>query len=727
MKKIIVACLLGISVLSFIVAKQFLFKAEVNSENLGPTLAEVRNVKNELRYKHATGFFWADAAQSQKLYNGSEVFTGPSSEALLEMRNKDVIHVPAETLLRISENVQAGTLALNLERGSLHVEGKGHGKPLSVRVGNSDLVLKADAPYGLFAKKDASGQLTLSMASGSVTLENGDQKKILGAGDALSIADPAASDKDDTDSGKQGEQDSAEGAGSGTSEVSAGGGGDIKIGPESEVKKAPALKMTEVVKEKLVLVEPAPKKVLYGQGLEFFRWKGGEGKKLTLQTSRTADFLTETRSEDVSEMKEAVIPKDLGAGEYYWRLVENTDGIPHFSDTRTFRIERLGSAKIGQPALTFKERGKWSLNVPVKDAKPGEKFHMQVGKNKGFDEIFDEYEGPEPLKSFLDVSGEYNIRVRKAYGNNLYSEWSDPAKVIVRPPLSAPLLSKTDEKIGTTGLSEMTLAWNPVPYAVDYLVQIAEGPKFSRILKNVVVANPPYELKHNESVPGYMRLVARSVEGEYSPPSEVYQIKGVIKGPSIEKKEVLPPIFDQPGSSPQFHLVWTHRDSAKKYRVELSRDPKMAGSQMLETENVEFFHNVSEEGWYYFRVWPVVDESKLFGLPTPILAVSYGKPAPLITPKLVTPKKSEVFLIPKGVPVSIKFSWTESPENEWYALEMARNPNFKDATEIRVEAMEYVLKKPIANGQWYFRVRGRNKYMASAWSETGVFYFGVSQ
>ncbi|MFV8248980.1 hypothetical protein [Bdellovibrio bacteriovorus] len=717
MKKIIVACILGISVLSFIVAKQFLFKAEVNNENLGPTLAEVRNVKNELRYKHATGFFWADAAQSQKLFNGSEVFTGPSSEALLEMRNKDIIHVPAETLLRISENRQAGTLALNLERGSLQVEGKGQGKPLSVRVGNSDLVLKADAPFGLFAKKDASGQLTLSMASGSLTLESGGQTKTLGAGEALSISDPTAA-----------EEGAASGAAGGGSEVSGGGSGDIKVAPESEVKKAPpALQMTEVVKEKLVLLEPAPKKVLYGQGIEFFRWKSADGRILTLQISRTADFLTETRAEDVSEMKEAVIPKDLGTGEYYWRVVETTDGVPHFSETRTFRIERLGRAMIGQPVLTFKERGKWTLNVPVQDAKPGEKFHMQVGKNKGFEQIFDEYEGPQPLRSFLDMSGEYSIRVRKAYGNNLYSDWSDPAKLIVRPPLSAPILSKTDEKIGSSGLSEMTLTWNPVPYAVDYLVQIADGPKFSRILKNVVVEKAPYELKHNESVPGYMRLVARSVEGEYSPASEVYQVKGVIKGPAIEKKEVLPPVFEQAGSTPQFHLVWTHREAAKRYRVELSRDPKLAGSQMLDTENVEIFHPVSEEGWYYFRVWPVVDESKLFGLPTPILAVSYGKPGPLITPKPMTPKKNEVFLIPRGVPVSIKFTWSESPENEWYVLQMSQDQNFATNTEIKVEAQEYILKKPMKNGQWYYRVRGRNKYQASAWSDTGVFYFGVSQ
>lgn len=715
-KQILIGCLLAITALSFFLAKQFLFKAELNNENLGPTLAEVRSVKNELRYKHLTSFFWADAAQSQKLYNGSEVFTGGSSEAQIEMRNKDVVVVPEKTLLRITDSPEGGSLTLNLEQGQFQLEGRGVGKPLNLRVGDSEITLKADSPFGLFARKDASGQVALSLSSGQITLEGDGLKKSLSAGQSVELKPIVPS---------------APVVAPGTG--SAGGSGSVGTEPgplEGTATKrsaAPKVELKEVELEKIVLLEPPTKKVLYGQNIEFFKWKEIPEKAVTLEISRTADFLTEPRQQEVTGMKEAVLPKDMGSGEYYWRLIVKDKEIPQFSEIRSFRLENLKGNKIGDPVLNFKERGKWQLNVPVEGAKAGEKFHLQVGKNKGFDDLFDEYQGLEPLKSFIDTPGEYRVRVRKAFGNNLYSDWSDEKKIFVRPPLTAPLLSKSDEKLNDAGLVEINLAWTSVPYALDYLVQIGEGPKFTKILKNVVVEKSPYVLKHGETVPGYMRVVARSPEGEYSPPSDVYQVKGLLRGPAIEKKEVLPPLFEKPDGTPQFHLLWTHREAAKKYRVELSRDPKLANAKTMETENVEFFHSVTEEGWYYFRVWPVGDNSKYFSVPTPTLAVSYGKPGPLITPKLLTPKKNEVFLIPRGVPVSIKFSWTESPENEWYALEMAQNPNFTDATHIKVEAQEYVLKNPIRNGQWYFRVRGRNPYRASAWSETGVFYFGVSK
>ncbi|WP_232469028.1 hypothetical protein [Bdellovibrio bacteriovorus] len=673
-----------------------------------------------------TGAFWADAAQSQKLFNGSEVFTGASSEALLEMRNKDLLHVPADTLLRISEDIKTGALALNLDKGSVQVEGKGQGQPLSLRVGNSDVKLKSESPFGVYAKKDLSGNVTLSMSSGTVSLESGDQKKALSVGEALQISDPSAANKG-VKSEQPGAATGTQGAGGAMPGTSYGGSGEVNVAAESSPATASALQMTALPRENLILLEPESKRVFYGDGLDFFKWKSTDDKKVKLQISRSADFLTETRTEDVSGKAEAVIPKSMNAGEYFWRLVDESTDVPNFSESRTFTIENLGGVALGPPVLKLKERGKWTLTVPVQGSKPGEDYHLQVGKSKGFNEIYDEYEGTEPLRSFIDTSGEYNIRVRRYFGNMKYSEWSDAAKVIVRPPLSAPFLSKSDEKINSSGLSEMTLTWNAVPNAVDYVVQMADGPKFSNVLKNVIVEKGPYVFKHNESVPGYLRLLARSADGEYSPSSDVYRIKGVIRGPAFDKKEVLPPEMGKAGATPQFHLLWAHRSSAKGYRIELSRDAKLAGAQVLETDHIEFLHPVNEEGWYYFRVSPIVDESRYFSVPTPILAVSYGKPGPLITPTISSPKKSEVFLIPRGVPVSIKFRWSESPENEWYVLEMSQNPDFSGSTVLKVTGQEYILKKAIKNGQWYFRVKGRNKYQESAWSDTGVFYFGVSQ
>lgn len=700
--------------MSLFLAKEYLFKATVSEQSLGVPLAEVKDIQNELRYKHASSVFWDQAAKTQKLYNGSEIFTGSSSQALIEMKNKDQIRVPQETLLRITEDAKSpGQLVLNLEKGSLRIEGSKDSKGLKLRVGSESLEFSPQGAFGLFVKKDENGELSVSVASGSLSVKNGDQKKSLGVGQAIRLKTSAV--EATAPPSQSVSPTTADSKSSGTVEAGA-----------SE-QKIPKVQWTDLEGTKIDLIYPPSNKILYGQGLEFFKWKAPGSKKLELEYSKSSDFMTDTQKVDVSGLSDSVIPRDLQTGEYFWRVVSFDNEIPQFSETWSFRVEGLKGSEAQPAQLVFKERGKWNLVVPVKDARPQEKYHFQVSKRKDFSEIYDEYEGSAPLRTLIEEPGEFHVRLRKAFNGGAYSDWSKPVQQTVRPPLDQPFLNKGEERLGPSEQVEMHLNWQEIAYATDYLVQLGDTPKFSNILKNIIVAKPPYIFRHTESTPGFLRVVARSVEGEYSPPSQVYQVKGLVRGPIIEKKEVLPSLFEMENSSPQFHLLWSHRSQAKKYRIELSRDEKLAEAENLETDNVEIFRNVSAEGWYYFRVWPVGDSDKYFFIPTPILAVSFAKPGNLIQPKVMTPKKNEVFLVPRGVSVSIKFSWSESPENEWYVLQMAQNPSFNSPIEEKIQAQEYVLKKPIPNGQWYFRIRGRNKYQASSWSDTGVFYFGVSQ
>ncbi|UOF00171.1 hypothetical protein [Bdellovibrio reynosensis] len=680
--------------MSLFLAKDYLFHSQGDESALGVPLAEVKELSNELKFKHSSAVFWAEAQKNQKLFNGTEVFTGVNSNAMIEMKNKNRIHVPEETLLRISEDATApGGLALNLDKGSLQIIGGGVGKGLKLRIAGNDLELSGNESFGLFLKKDDVGVLTLSVSSGSLELKSGDTKRVLSVGEAIKVESPSETKSD--------------------SEV-----------PSSKPAK---IEIAEVVNEKIQLLNPPHQKVLYGQGLEFFKWQPQEEAKITLEYSSSPDFLTDLVRMDVTGLSETVIPKELKPGQYYWRIIAVKNNIPQFSEIRIFGVEILKGNEAGKPVLQFKERGKWQLTLPVKDAKFGEQFHFQVSRNSEFTNIFDEYQGPQPMKSLIDENGEFFIRLRKVYEGGHLSDWSAPVRLQVRAPLTSPELQKQPEFLNNSDQVEAKLTWTDVPFAVDYLIQLSETPKFGTIVKNVVVARSPYVLRHSLPQQTYMRVLARSSEGEYSLPSQAFKIKGLLKGPFLERKEVLPALYEKPETSPQLHLLWAHRDQSKKYRVEMSRDQKLANSQSYETDNVEFFKEVNEEGWYYFRVWSLGDTEKYLLAPTSILAVSFSKPGNLITPKLVTPKNKEVFLVPKGVPVSIKFTWTESPHNEWYTLQLAQNPSFKNPIEHKIEGQEYVLKSAIKNGQWYFRVQGRNKYQASAWSETGVFYFGVSQ
>lgn len=708
MKKVIISGLIGLSLLSLFLAKDYLFKSSLDEQNLGAPLAVVLELNNELKYKHATSVFWDVANRKQKLFNGSEIFTGANSQAVIEMKDKSSVRMPEETLLRIIEDKSApGGLALNLDKGSLQINGSGKG--LKVKLGGTDFELGSEkGTFGVYIKKDLGGALTLSVSSGSLELKSGDQKKTLGTGEALKLALAAEGPPQPEVAPTEGTQGSVE-------------------TPKPTPTPAPKLVLSEVESEKIELLNPPHQKILYGETLEFFKWKINAEKNISLEISSAPDFSTDLNKIDVSGLQEYVIPKDLRPGAYYWRVIATDQGIPQFSETRIFKIELLQGNEVLAPQLQFRERGKWQLIVPVKDAKAGEQFHFQISRNRDFTDIYDEYQGPQPLKSLMDESGDFYTRVRKSYDGGNYSTWSQPVQVHIRPPLATPELTKSSEELNSNEQVEAKLTWSDVPFAVDYLIQLSETPKFGMVVKNVVVAQSPYVLRHTLPQPTYMRLIARSAEGEYSPPSQSFKMKGLLKGPAIEKKEVLPSLFEKADSSPQLHLLWSHRPDAKKYKVEVSRDPKLAGSEISETDNVEFFKNVSAEGWYYFRVWSVGDAEKFHFAPTPTLAVSFSKPGNLITPNIMSPKNNEVFLVPRGIPVSIKFTWSESPHNEWYSLELSQNKLFKNTIEHRVEGQEFVLKSAIKNGQWYFRVRGRNKYQASPWSETGVFYFGVSK
>lgn len=705
------------SLVSLFLAKDYLFKSSVDEQNLGTLLAQVQEVKNQMRYKHATSIFWDQAATSQRLFNGSEVFTGNASSAVIEMTSKDIIRVPADTLLRFSEDKSApGGLTLNLQQGSLQLQGGVGSKGFNLRMGDQDLQIAAKGAFGLYLKKESSGELTFSVSSGAVTLQSGEQKKELKPGEALQLKAPS-------------EEEAAAAAAAATA-AQAGPDGDIKDLPDAPTVTpvAPKLQFKEIPPETISLLSPPDKKVLYGQGLEFFRWKPVSKPKLVLQYSQNPDFSEPVVSEDVTGMEQGILPKDLKKGLYHWRLVAYDGEVPLYSEVRQFSMEVLANNQLGQPQLQFKERGKWQLSVPVKDAKVGEEFHFQVSKKSEFTDVFDEYVGPQPLNSFVDDSGDFYIRLRKLYEGGLFSDWSNPIKQTVRPPLVAPVLTVLSEQLNLeTGNAEISLNWAAVPHAADYLVQMSESPRFGSILRNIPVNKAPHVIRHAERVPTYLRVVARAIEGEYSPPSEAVRMKGVLQAPSIEKKEVLPALYGVPGATPRFHLLWNMRENAKSYRIDFSRDPKLAKFESFNTDNVEFFKPVEKEGWYYFRIWSMGDQQRFFLMPSPVLAASFKVPGLLIQPKILTPKNAEVFLIPYGVAVSLKFSWTESPENEWYELQMAQEPTFAKPVDYKVEGQEFVLKKPVANGKWYFRVRGRNKYQISLWSDTGVFYFGLSK
>jgi hypothetical protein len=687
MKKNSLLILVSALAIAALVGGYYFYSSATAEENLGLPIAEVESIKNQLRFKHSSGFFWSDAAKKQKLFDRSQVFTGDSSEALILVKNKDQIQLPAETLLLISEEKkQPGVLSLNLQQGSMHFQGKDGGR-ISVTMGNKTLMLSSQVSHGFFMKRDLKGDLTVSVSNGSLNIENGQQKKILNLGQAVELS---------------------------------------KVQNATQPLESQIV-VNDLTTEPIILINPPPDKNIFGIPYEFFRWKVPEADRVFLEYGSSENLLVKSNKEEVTSLNESLIPQDLKEGKYFWRIVIIKNNTPRFSETRNFRVEKHVKSKPGNFKLSFKERGKWKLSIPVEGGTPGDKYNFQIGLDNMFTELFDEYQGPEPLTSFIDRPGKYFVRLRRYFGEGGYSDWSAVPEVVVRPPLDPPQVNSMEEKLLPTGKVEIPLQWSGVQNASDYLVQISDSPAFKNILKNVIVEKSPFTFKHDQENAGYLRVLARSTEGEYSPPSKVYPIKGILKGPKIIAKEFLPPPVDEPNVKSQVRILWEHRGAATGYKVEIGQEPNLVNSKAVLTENIEFRQNVEKTGNYYFRVWPVALTDKYFVLPTMIFAVNAQLPGTMGVPKLLSPKKNEVFLVPQGLSISIKFGWTAIPDKEYYVLQLAQEKTFSRPSEFNVTGEQYVLNKSLSGGRWFFRVRAKNKYQVSAWSEIGECYVGVSQ
>lgn len=686
-KKIVIPLVIGLSLVTLFLAKSY-FDSTSSEENLGQSIAKLEKTANDVKYKHRGQMFWDQAKVPRSLYEGSEILTGSSSKADISFTDQTRLNIPAETLVKISlnrEDPSSGAMFEILNGKVQMVVGQ---KPIHLLINGRALKIQGAEGSMLELHKNESG-MNVSAISGLVQIDAAELKS--GNAVAITVKPP-----DDT-----AENDTA---------------------AKSTEKKISEVLVNPIASPAIELLEPMVNKVFYGNKIEFFKWKSEELKNIFFEYSRTKDFSTEPVSLDYSDKDSAPLPAGLKPGNYYWRVVRRGD-VNIYSETRGFNIQSLAVNDIERPTLNFVSKGKWHLFAPVKGALASETFSFQVSQDSGFQNIYDEFEGPSPLKTLLDgIHGDVYLRYRKVYEKGIYSDWSASFKVFVRRPLEVPALAKAEKFDGEKVRLELT--WTKDQYAKDYLLEVSRTPKFAEIVKVVAVMDEKHSFSLLEPTETYIRIRARAQEGEISDSSNVFKVKGVLKGPTIEKREILPPLFDKPGGTHQLHLLWTHRERANKYRIELGRDSKLKDKKVYETDNVEFFTTVDPKGWHYFRVWSLGDEQKYYLAPTFILGSIYEDQGPLLTPQLFSPKKGETFLIPKGMPIAVRSHWSDAPGADWYIVEFSQSDKFTNPIRIEVAEEEYVRKEPLKNGKWYIRIKARNKYRTSDWSKAGEFYFG---
>ncbi|MFM6930003.1 MAG: hypothetical protein ACKOX6_16145 [Bdellovibrio sp.] len=437
----------------------------------------------------------------------------------------------------------------------------------------------------------------------------------------------------------------------------------------------------------------------------------------SLEVSKVQNFSQDVERFDAKGTTSLNISTTNRLGKYYWRLAYSYEGKPQLTKTQTFTVSEAISTQIEKLTLRFMDRNKWELNFKIKDSKEQEEFIFQASLDSNFQKVEYELAGTLGKKIIISKPGSYFVRARRNFGSAKNQNWSNVVTLFVRPPLETPVLARQEEVLASPEVISIKLAWSDVKYAAQYNVDIADTPKFGNIKKTVKVPANTYTIEHSEKQISYLRVTAISAEGERSQSSNIFKLKGLLPGPSIEKYEIAFADLDKKQDTDKLHIIWDHRKNTQKYFVEISRTEDLKKTSIHETRNIEFYTPVPEPGWYYFRVRPESDNADFIYTPTTVFAVEYKKLDALSAAKFDSPRDGESFAFNKGN-YRIQFRWGQTLGAGWYDLEFSKTKSFSDSKTYKVEARDFLLRQGLSEGQWFYRLRGRNPNQASPWSET---------
>jgi hypothetical protein len=461
---------------------------EPSEENLGRPLGVLRELKSEVRYKYTRTFFWKDAQDGRKVYDGSQVFVGPKSSALLVFAENRKIRLNEETLLRLSQVEQNPALiALQINDGGFNLKsGKGPMDPLVLNLDDGQFKIISKDAYDIYVKK-SDKKLALSVALGNLTLQNVSGKTELATGTSITL---------ETDTTSQG---------------------------GATAKQIIAKELSAV---SFNLLSPYDGEIVREQTQPvFFKWEADSATALHLQYSSQPDFGDNVVDIDVTSQQFFPIPLNTMKGDVFWRLVAHKDGLPVYSRSSFFKVGQTEAIRVQVSAPNYVRKGVWRVQTTILDDDKSN-FDFQVSKSESFTTLQDGFLGKAPFTSLLDSAGDYFVRARKNFGNGLFSSWSPAQKVTIRESLKSPVVEfsdRTEDRVGNV-ISE--IKWNEVPFGKQYIVQASNSAAFSAIMSQKTVTTTESAVQHSSPRKVYYRVIAVSEEGENSAPSNVLVSEG---------------------------------------------------------------------------------------------------------------------------------------------------------------------------------------------------------
>jgi photosystem II stability/assembly factor-like uncharacterized protein/alpha-tubulin suppressor-like RCC1 family protein len=173
------------------------------------------------------------------------------------------------------------------------------------------------------------------------------------------------------------------------------------------------------------------------------------------------------------------------------------------------------------------------------------------------------------------------------------------------------LYSPSDE---STGLNiNITLSWNEVDNASDYVLNLSASSDFSSLLIDESdITSIEYDVSDLDYANTYYWRVKAMNEDDESDWSEVWQF--TTRGEPLVAPTVVAPADSSYNLELSYTFSWNEYDNANQYRINISRHPEFDGIEFDETttDTSILIENLDRFSYYFWRVKVLTDEDSSY-------------------------------------------------------------------------------------------------------------------
>lgn len=693
---------------------RWLFKLLSGNESSLVKIGSVRTATNDVRRRHATTFSWAPLDVASEVFQGDSIFTGENSEALITTDRGEQISISPNSLVVINANTDA--IRLDIDYGSVLGQ-VGKDKKLLIGSGGDVTEFKGeDALVKVNVSQDKN--LVVKVIEGQVEVKSEEGQKTLGPKEQAAISDE----------------------------------GDI-IDP-ADIH--------------LDLVEPSIDRLIKPNEKNDFRisWKPNHPlPEYTLEVAEDPEFKSIVVREKTSSL--TLQPKGLPSNRrLFWRIMTQlkTSPKPIYSQMSSFTLVedipprwKFPLAKMNiffeeQPSI---ENGnKINITFHWESRSPSAKWELQLASDPSFQKDVKSIACRDLIEEVGPLSeGTYYTRVRAA-------DWADAAwsetvafnlfrrdQALMKAPQIVTMddrfeLITRDQNYTIQDLAILSpsevgkyfenvplFAWNSIPGATSYEIEISGEPTFDKFVERSEVAGTRFEWMAARPGTFYWRtrsMAGASRKGGYSetqtitlvlaPPHSIIPEKVVDEVSSLNEMESAPP---------PFLLRWAPVVLAGFYEVEFDKTPSFQKALKIKVPYSFKKIQVPLAGLYYWRVRgldldnkPVTDWSKAYAYD---YSRKYLNPETTRELRALYPNNETIMMIGKG-DLKINFRWATPVKEGSYRFQMSADADFKKThLDKLVTTNFYLYQREIADGWYYWRVRMETENFTSPWTEAYKF------